>query len=265
MFLIAGLYSSIQTFNLSREGQITDRFTKAIDQLGATSDKGESKTAVRIGGIYSLGRIARDSERDRQMIVDVLTTYVRNARLSGGNVVSDKPGDSAASGRPVGGEVQAILIVLGRPDDPYDRHYVNLTNANLRGANIRGGNFAGANFGGAALIGADLDLADLRAAKFSGANLNDAALIRADVSRANLSDADLEGAYLSDANLTDADFQGSSLVGAHVRGADFTRANLGAADLKGIFGLTQQQLESAIGDGATILPDEFQKPVRWHK
>src|SRR5262249_47028306 len=29
VFVLAGLYSSMQTFNLSREGQITDRFTKA--------------------------------------------------------------------------------------------------------------------------------------------------------------------------------------------------------------------------------------------
>ena len=28
------LYSSVQTFNLSRDGQITDRFTQEIEQLG---------------------------------------------------------------------------------------------------------------------------------------------------------------------------------------------------------------------------------------
>jgi hypothetical protein len=35
VLLLAGLYSSVRTFDLQREGQVTDRFTKAIDQLGA--------------------------------------------------------------------------------------------------------------------------------------------------------------------------------------------------------------------------------------
>jgi hypothetical protein len=34
VFVLVGAYSSIQTFNLSRNGQIADRFTKAIEQLG---------------------------------------------------------------------------------------------------------------------------------------------------------------------------------------------------------------------------------------
>jgi hypothetical protein len=37
VLLLAGLYSSVRTLDLQREGQVTDRFTKAIDQLGAVS------------------------------------------------------------------------------------------------------------------------------------------------------------------------------------------------------------------------------------
>lgn len=39
-----------QTLKLTRQGQVTDRYTKAIDQLGA------DKLDVRIGGIYALER-----------------------------------------------------------------------------------------------------------------------------------------------------------------------------------------------------------------
>ena len=35
VFLLAGLYSSLQTLRVQEQGQVTDRFTKAIDQLGA--------------------------------------------------------------------------------------------------------------------------------------------------------------------------------------------------------------------------------------
>src|SRR5262249_25666548 len=62
---------------VSQEGQITDRFAKAIEQLGATDQKGEPKLDVRLGAIYSLERISNDSERDHWPIIEVLCTYVR--------------------------------------------------------------------------------------------------------------------------------------------------------------------------------------------
>jgi len=49
---------------VSQEGQITDRFTKAIEQLGAGDASGKEKLEVRLGGIYALERIANQSERD---------------------------------------------------------------------------------------------------------------------------------------------------------------------------------------------------------
>ena len=42
-----------RTHELTEQGQVTDRFTKAIEQLGS------DKLDVRIGGIYALERIAR--------------------------------------------------------------------------------------------------------------------------------------------------------------------------------------------------------------
>ena len=52
--LIATLWSAIQnnrhtqhSLDIAREGQITDRFTKAIDQLGARDDNGNPRLVVR--------------------------------------------------------------------------------------------------------------------------------------------------------------------------------------------------------------------------
>jgi hypothetical protein len=58
---------------VNREGQITERFTRAIDQLG--NDKGQLD--VTLGGLYALERIAKDSPADRATIAEVLTAYVR--------------------------------------------------------------------------------------------------------------------------------------------------------------------------------------------
>lgn len=68
--LLVGLYFTAQTLRTTQEGQITDRFTKAIDQLG------KDNLAVRLGGIYALERIARDSESDHWAVMEVLTAFV---------------------------------------------------------------------------------------------------------------------------------------------------------------------------------------------
>jgi hypothetical protein len=107
-FVLAGLYSSVETFDLSREGQITDRFTKAIEQLGTLDDQDRKKLEVRLGGIYALERIARDSERDHDVIMEVLTSYVRehSPRIKGrqNNQETTQPGEDAV--RAKGAELQ---------------------------------------------------------------------------------------------------------------------------------------------------------------
>ena len=54
--LLSGLYFTWRTLQVNREGQITDRFTRAIDQLGKTDEEGNRLFEIRIGGIYALAR-----------------------------------------------------------------------------------------------------------------------------------------------------------------------------------------------------------------
>ncbi|MBI2881185.1 MAG: hypothetical protein HYY21_06330 [Candidatus Tectomicrobia bacterium] len=51
---------------------VSDAFTRAIEQLG-----NQESLEVRLGGIYALERIARDSRRDHWPIMEVLTAFVR--------------------------------------------------------------------------------------------------------------------------------------------------------------------------------------------
>ena len=69
--LLVGLYLGWRRVRAAEEGQITERFTKAIEQLG------HKEMAIRLGGIYALERIARDSEKDHGPIMEVLTADVR--------------------------------------------------------------------------------------------------------------------------------------------------------------------------------------------
>lgn len=66
------LAHSREQLQIARQGQITERFTRAIDQLG------HAQLDVRLGGIYALERIARDSSADRAAIGEVLTAFVRS-------------------------------------------------------------------------------------------------------------------------------------------------------------------------------------------
>jgi hypothetical protein len=97
--LIAGLYFTSRSFALTREGHLTDRYAKAIEQIG--NENGD----VRIGGIYALERIARDSDVDRMTTVEVLSSLIReHTRQSPDLPKVDN----------VEADVQAAITVLGR-------------------------------------------------------------------------------------------------------------------------------------------------------
>lgn len=165
VIVLAGLYSSVETFDLSRQGQITDRFTKAIEQLGAQDAHEQPKIEVRLGGIYALERIARDSQRDHPVIMEVLTAYVRKnlPRSDSERQVEDRMGISRsdekkipqAAGANPREDIRAVLTVLGRRVQKYDSRPPDLTYVDL----------SGADHGGIDLSGADLRRADLSGAK----------------------------------------------------------------------------------------------------
>ncbi len=89
--LLFGLYFtwrrveiSQRTLEVQQDQQVTERFTRAIEQLGATYEDGKPKLEIRLGGIYALERIARDSPvSDYSTVIEVLTAYIRqNATVS---------------------------------------------------------------------------------------------------------------------------------------------------------------------------------------
>jgi hypothetical protein len=267
VFVLAGLYSSVQTFDLSREGQITDRFTKAIEQLGALDSSGNPKIEVRLGGIYALERIARDSDRDYGVIMEVLTAYVRK----------ESPRDKFAprdATRTLREDIQAILTVIGRRE-ANKRVVINLTGANLFRAELHGADLSWAGLGGTDLRGAqlsgadlsqaDLNETDLRGANLSGADLSAAFLLGATLNQAQLDKADLHGAELGSAELSEANLRGANLSGADLLQAHLHGAYMQGANLSKVSALTWEQVDSAWGNDSTKLPPEVRRPARWPK
>lgn len=72
-----GLYFTWKKILISQDGQITERFTQAVDQLGALDQKGNPAFEIRLGGIYALDRISKESEKDSYPIMEILTAYIR--------------------------------------------------------------------------------------------------------------------------------------------------------------------------------------------
>lgn len=166
-----------EQLQVAQEGQITERFTRAIEQLG--SDKME----IRLGGIYALERIANDSDKDYWPIMETLTAYVRENAAFGDQTQDEKGGNAGeetitpdSSAIPASDafskpdtDIQAILAVLGRRKYRYgqgenqrlglrrtDLNWATLWEAHLEGAVLQGACLAGANLIEAHLEGADL-------------------------------------------------------------------------------------------------------------
>jgi uncharacterized protein YjbI with pentapeptide repeats len=86
---------------------------------------------------------------------------------------------------------------------------------------------------------------------------------RVELVGARLAGADLHGASLRGAVLLGADLSGADLRTADLLGVDLRGADLRGADLTGCLFVTQPQLESARGDGGTLIPASLRRPEHW--
>src|ERR1700733_10302013 len=177
------------------ERQQNERFMRAIDQLGHPA------LDVRLGGIYSLERLAQESPEDHGPIIEILAAFVRE-HAPWPSRVTARSGDGHGQGRGSarGGngnerrsrpatDVQAAVTILGRRTLAYDTAApIALPHTALAGAMLTGAHFEGAMLSGANFEGADLFKANLRTADLEGANLRGAGLLLA-----NLNDTVLWG------------------------------------------------------------------------
>lgn len=279
-FILVGIYLTWRRIRameiqveIGQEGQITERFTRAIEQLG------NDKLEIRLGASYALERIALDSEKDYWPIIEVLTAYIReNSSWKEGQSADNESilpnllihpynehnkENYLLSITKISPDIQAIMTVLGRRTRTFlkgeDLH-LDLNAVDLRGANLKRANLEGFLLMGSHLEYADLTEANFRIAilygsflnntNFSGANLEGCALVQVNLSGASLAHAQLKAANLAKSNLT-----GANLNRANMEGAWLDNTCLKGANLTGVFGLTLDQVRSAIIDEKTKLPD----------
>ena len=262
--------------NADRQRRITESFSKAVEQLG--SDKLE----VRLGGIYSLERISKESPDDYWTVMESLTAFVRErSRRNEAERTSQaleqrvscrayflwleagKPSgrdedfwakaeiEEESAGPPATNIAAVLTVIRRRSERSRKREGANAWHLDLSGAILKQ-----ANLEGVALDGANLRGAHLERAILAGAHLERANLVSAHLEGARLADAHLEGANrvsarLNGANLAGAHLEGVPLASAHLErailaGAHLERAYLVNARLKGA------NLDSAHLEGANL-------------
>ena len=235
--VLYGIYLGWQRIEVSKEEQLTNRFAKAIELLASEAIE------VRLGAIYALERIAKDSPKDHWTIMEILTATVREKRpitpVPETPAASEDNPDSAATETPepelpkaeekLPTDIQAILTVIGRRNlapEKYTSRFIDLSHSNLRKA---------------ILFKAHLECADLTEAHLEGALLFK---------------PHLEGAYLNRAHL-----EGARLFEPHFKHTTLLGANLEGTDLSNPKSLTKKQISEAIIDKNTKLPDYLTREV----
>ena len=115
--VVAGAIATWRQVHISREGQITDRFSRVVDQIGSPV------LDVRIGGLYALERIARNSAADRNAILFLLGAVIRTRTSSRSAHRADRStppavGEELPWMRIRAADIQAAMGVLGRLPRP---------------------------------------------------------------------------------------------------------------------------------------------------
>ena len=141
LFVALAAWTGWRTFQVSQQGQITDRFTKAMENLG---QEGDQSVTTRIGGVHALERIAKDSAYDHWAVMEVLTGWIRQRYtwVADGHHAPERP--------PV--DIQAALTALGRreyqresADQRLDLHQTDLRGFNLQRVHMQRVDFTAAH------------------------------------------------------------------------------------------------------------------------
>lgn len=283
LFVIIGAVFTFSNYELSSEGQYTNRFSTAVVLLK------DADVSVRLGGLYALERVAKDSPKDHKVIMEILAAYIRerskaqkeefekkkiadtNKTQSDQTDQSNQPESNVnfADYEAVNSyrmhekfedvmppaDVQAAIEIISRRKQENDAKdfAFDFTGANLIKASLSNNHLP-------KLI---LDGANLKGANFADSQLNDVRAFNTNLSftkfyRARLYSADFYGANLVGARFDEAELNWANFSNADLNFASFEFTDLSDARLKDSRSLTFEQLSEAIINENTTLPPDLE-------
>jgi hypothetical protein len=241
------------------KNRFSEHMMKAFEQLSGDNP------SCRLGAIYTLERLAAESEDDRNTITKVLTMYLVSTSkfsydeyLEGLGINKEERLNEISPS--VMEKMKYALPESKRkwPTTPTDKEAI----INILGSGLRVGSestqyldFRGVNLQYVSVI--DLD--------FSGCSFRYSDLTGMKGAGVNYQSTDLTFTLLIGADLHNANLKYSALCYAEMKGANLENANLEFTTLSGANpsdskGLTQEQLNNAFIDEKTIIPDNLEIP-----
>ena len=170
------------------QGQRQERLRTAIDHLG------HSASSVRLGGVYELVHLARETDALRRTVLDVLCAHIRQTTNTDEyrEIHHSNPGT----------EMQIVLTTLFEQHvDCFQGLRANLQGCCLNRINLSNANLVDSNLEGVQLQGANLHKANLQGALLLNANLSGAFIARANLSGAKLLTSNLQRAIVTNSLL----------------------------------------------------------------
>jgi len=209
-----------QQNQVAEQAQFTERFTNAVDQLDRA---GPEHLQARLGGVYALERLARDSPRDHPTIIAVLSAFI-------GATSRSLPCDDLETPE----DVSAALTVLARRETNHDNNLrIDLRGAKLSGADISGIDLTGADLRQTCMRSTTIMFAKLDEAKLDDADLRNAGVVDTSLNHASLKGTDLRGAFLIGSRLIESDLTSADLRGAELGNAKLDRSEHAGARVEG--------------------------------
>lgn len=156
-------YNLHRQANTAEQGLITDRISKAVEQLGAektVKKNGQESTQpnleVRIGGLYALERIAQQNVEEHIQIMDILCAYVREK-------LNFRDKSQNAPKQPLPDDVSTVFKIISRRSETqkekedawhghdgqrykFDYQLCNFANFNIWNLNFQNANFEHCDF-----------------------------------------------------------------------------------------------------------------------
>ncbi|MBE9098514.1 pentapeptide repeat-containing protein [Vacuolonema iberomarrocanum] len=247
--LLLGAYFTWKQLQVTLDGKITDRISQAIDHIGSKD------LSIRLGGLYSLERIAIDSRRDLPNIIEIICAFIR---VSSPSPFIDRRLHSVVTERELSKEelnkiveeqfhrprltedIQVGLQILARITQLYkipEESHLYVTR-NLFGVNVKGAILPDkANLSFFLLDNSQLDYvfasnAVMTRSRVNNSNLRGSLLHKIDLSNSDLSGSHMEHAYLCKAILRETRFLSSRLICANLIEVQAEKANFNQARLK---------------------------------
>lgn len=199
-----------KNLELAQQQATTTAFTKAVEQLGS------ERVAERLGGVYSLRRIAKSAPNEEGSAMQILSGYLRDR-------YANHQESSGPFQCPV--EVQAALNAIGT------RSVAGGFNLDLSGIRIA-----------EAWLPQGYDFSNMY---FWDVHLNRWNLEQANLSNSDFKRASFDECDFSEANFTNASLNNATLIRCVFTDADLTGADFAAAKVEAPIGLTSEQLSSA--------------------